>query len=87
MALGPQLQSFLPSQTDGEDSYIAGLVHVGQEPGDGNVSDGFLEEHLLDGGRADGAQRRQQQQQLPKAAGLGGVPATTAPGQKTPISD
>lgn len=39
-------------------SYIAGLVHVGEEPCDGHVSDGLLEEHLLYGGRADRAERR-----------------------------
>lgn len=37
---------------DGENSYIAGLVHVREEPGDGHVADCLLEEHLLDGGRA-----------------------------------
>lgn len=59
-----------------EKSYITGLVHVWQEPGDGHVADGLLEEHLLYGGRADGAERRQEQEQLPEAAGLGRVPET-----------
>lgn len=56
-------------------SYIARLVHVGEEPGDGHVADGLLEEHLLYGGRVDGAQRRQQQEQLAEATGLSRVPA------------
>ena len=62
--------------TDGEDSYIAGLVHVGEEPGDGHVPDGLLEEHLLYGGRADGAERGQEQEQLAEATGLSRVPET-----------
>lgn len=55
-------------------SYVAGLVHVREEPGDGHVADGLLEEHLLDGGRAHRAERRQQQEQLAEAARLGRVP-------------
>lgn len=70
-----------------ESSYIAGLVHVGEEPGDGHVADGLLEEHLLYGGRADRAERRQEQEQLPEAAGLSRVPETQHwGGQKQPLS-
>lgn len=59
---------------EGGGSYVAGLVHVREEPGDGHVADGLLEEHLLDGGRAHRAERRQQQEQLAEAARLGRVP-------------
>ena len=79
-SLGLQLKSFPHAWTDGQNSYIAGLVHVGEEPGDGNVADGLLEEHLLYGGRADRAERRQEQQQLPKATGLSRVPGRDASG-------
>lgn len=60
--------------TEGRESYVAGLVHVRQEPGDGDVADSLLEEHLLDGGGADGAQRGQEQEELSKATGLSWVP-------------
>lgn len=70
----------------GENSYIAGLVHVGEEPGDGHVADGFLEEHLLYGGRAHGAQRRQEQEQLPEATRLSRVPETHHWGQTHPLA-
>lgn len=87
MGLGPSAQVF--SSAPGrvvENLYIAGLVHVGEEPGDGNVPDGLLEEHLLYGGRADRAERRQEQEQLPEAAGLSGVPETHHLGsQKQPF--
>jgi len=76
-------QVFFP---DGENSYIAGLVHVGEEPGDGHVADGLLEEHLLDGGRAHRAESRQEQEQLPEATRLGRVPETHHWGQKQPLS-
>lgn len=59
---------------DGENSYIAGFVHIGQEPGDGNVADGLFEEHLLYGGRADRAEGRQQQEELTKTTRLSRVP-------------
>lgn len=61
---------------DGENSYIAGFVHIGQEPGDGNVADGLFEEHLLYGGRADRAEGRQQQEELTKTTRLSRVPET-----------
>lgn len=61
-------------RTDGENSYIAGFVHIGEEPGDGHVADGLLEEHLLYGGRADRAESRQQQEQLTEATRLSRVP-------------
>lgn len=66
-----------------KNSYIAGLVHVGEEPSDGDVADGLLEEHLLYGGRADRAERRQQQEQLPEATGLSRVPGRHERGSKT----
>lgn len=78
---GPSTQ--ISSWTDGRDSYVAGLVHVRQEPGDGDVADSLLEEHLLDGGGADGAQRGQEQEELSKATGLSRVPERHFPmGQK-----
>lgn len=67
------------------DSDVAGLVHVREEPGDGDVADGLLEEHLLDGGGADRVQGRQQQEELSKTAGLSWVPGggkTFPKGQK-----
>lgn len=57
-----------------EDLYVAGLVHVREEPGDGDVADGLLEEHFLDGGGAHRAERWQQQEELAEAARLGRVP-------------
>lgn len=56
------------------DSDVAGLVHVREEPRDGDVADGLLEKHLLDGGGADGVQGGQQQEELSKSAGLSWVP-------------
>lgn len=75
---GPVAQVFFP---DGDNSYIAGLVHVGEEPGDGDVADGLLEEHLLYGGRAHRAERREEQEQLPEATRLSRVPETHHWGQ------
>jgi len=66
---GPQIAAIKTNK-----SYIAGLVHVGEQSGDGHVADGLLEEHLLDGGGGDGAQRGEQQEQLPEATRLSGVP-------------
>ena len=68
--------TIVEEETDKRKSYIARLVHVGEQPRDGHVANGLLEEYLLYGGGADGAQRGQQQQQLPEAAGLSGVPAS-----------
>lgn len=83
---GVQLKVFFVKSFSSEDSYIAGLVHVGEEPRDGHVADGLLEEHLLDGGRGDRAQGREEQEQLPEATGLSWVPAKTSPGnQRQPL--
>lgn len=59
-------------------SYITGLVHVGKKSGDGNVSDGFLEEHLLNGGRVDWAESREEQEKFAEATGLSRVPGKTS---------
>ena len=67
-------------------SYIAGLVHVGEQPGDGDVADGLLEEHFLYGGRAHRAERREEQEQLPEATRLSRVPETHHWGQKQAFS-
>lgn len=82
-SLGLQLKYFPCAWSHDEKSYIAGLVHVGQEPGDGHVSDGLLEEHLLNGGRADGAEGRQEQEQLPEATWLSRVPEIHRTGSKS----
>lgn len=68
---------------DGENSYIAGLVHVREEPGDGHVADCLLEEHLLDGGRAHRAERWQEQEELAEATGLSRVPGRHERGSNT----
>lgn len=71
---------------DGDNSYITGLVHVREEPGDGHVADCLLEEHLLYGGRAHRAQCWQEQEQLPEATGLSWVPERHRRwGQKQPL--
>lgn len=79
------LSARVSSWTGGRGSYVAGLVHVRQEPGDGDVADGLLEEHLLDGGGADGAQRGQEQEELSKATGLSWVPERQFPGVSQPV--
>lgn len=73
-SLGLQRKSFPRAWTDGENSYITGLVHVREEPGDGHVADCLLEEHLLYGGRAHRAECWEEQEQLPEATGLSWVP-------------
>ena len=44
-----------------QNSYVTWFVHVREQPGYGDVSDGLLEEDLLDGGRADRPEGGQQQ--------------------------
>lgn len=87
MSLRPS--SRVSSWTDNRDSYVAGLVHVRQEPGDGDVADSLLKEHLLDGGGADGAQGGQEQEELSEATGLSRVPGRHFPpkGQSVPVYD
>lgn len=51
------------------------MVHVPEEALDGNFADGITKEKLLDGGRADGAQTGQQQQQAAKTRRLPRVSA------------
>jgi len=51
------------------------VVHIAKEALNGNLADGITEKELLDGGRADGAQTGQQQQQAAEARRLPRVAA------------
>lgn len=55
---------------EGWGSELVALVHVADDALDGDVSDGVAEEELLDGVRGDGAEGRQEEQQLAEAEGL-----------------
>lgn len=48
-------------------------VHVAQQSSNGHIADGLLEEQRLDGGRPDGAQRGEQEQQPAEAGCLARV--------------
>lgn len=59
------------------------VVHVSEDPFDGNVADGVLEEESLHRGRADGSQARQKQQESAEARGLAWMLVTDVVPQNT----
>lgn len=63
-------------QRQGVGTLEGSAVHVAEQAHDGDVADGTAEEEFLDGLRRDGLERRQQEQQLAEAVGLGGVART-----------